>query len=225
MPSPRILIGRPFLDFPSVPVPSSSDGSVEENHAHAEAWIAAFRAFKENKSFERMVAPIEPVAREYLRKAGLPFDPGMEYVFEEHKGPGSKWIGTLEFLMRDCFGEDSAEFCAANLLRLIRQIRLLLAQQGPAESVLILTRQLMVTLEYAKNTRLFTTGGRPPDMEEEAFRQDYWGAYQRLLDQARRDGNRLPHKQEVADEMLIHRRTLTRNLARYNMPWPPLLPR
>src|SRR6266566_5287856 len=32
-------------------------------------------------------------------------------------------------------------------------------------------------------------GGRPPDMEEEAFRQNYLTGYQKLLEQARRDGN------------------------------------
>ena len=68
-------------------------------------------------------------------------------------------------------------------------------------------------------------GGRPPDMDEETFRQNYWDTYQKLLDQVRRDGGRLPTKQQVAAEMLMHRRTLTRTLNRYHLSWPPLSPR
>lgn len=67
-------------------------------------------------------------------------------------------------------------------------------------------------------------GGRPPDMEEAAFLQVYWDAYQKILDQKRRDGDKLPQKMEVAAEMLMHRKTLTRNLRRYHLPWPPLSP-
>ncbi len=61
-------------------------------------------------------------------------------------------------------------------------------------------------------------------MEEEAFRQNYLTGYQKLLEQARRDGNRLPLKTDVAAELLISPKTLKRNRDRYNLPWPPLPP-
>jgi hypothetical protein len=67
-------------------------------------------------------------------------------------------------------------------------------------------------------------GGRPPDMEEEAFRKQYWDAYCKLLDRAHRDGDRLPAKWQVADELLMHLRTLSRYLNRFQLPWPPLMP-
>jgi hypothetical protein len=67
-------------------------------------------------------------------------------------------------------------------------------------------------------------GGRPPDMEEAAFRQYYWNAYQKVLDQKVRAGSKLPNKTEVAAEMLIITKTLKRNRDKYNLPWPPLPP-
>jgi len=66
--------------------------------------------------------------------------------------------------------------------------------------------------------------GRPPDMEEAAFRRLYWDAYQKLRDQRVREGGKLPNKIEVADELIIAPRTLKRNLDRYHLPWPPLAP-
>ncbi|HEY7492391.1 MAG TPA: hypothetical protein VIH59_14935 [Candidatus Tectomicrobia bacterium] len=66
--------------------------------------------------------------------------------------------------------------------------------------------------------------GVPRGMEEDAFRRGYSDAYQKCLDRTRRNGGRLPTKQDIADEMLIHRKTLRRNLVRYRLPWPPASP-
>ena len=60
-------------------------------------------------------------------------------------------------------------------------------------------------------------GGRPPDIQDEATcRQLCWDAYQNVLASGQRGTKTL-----VAAELLIHPRTLTRNLERYNIPWPP----
>jgi hypothetical protein len=69
-------------------------------------------------------------------------------------------------------------------------------------------------------------GGRPPDIEDKAtFRQLYWDAYQNVLEEKRRDGNKLPNKTEVAAEMLISTKTLKRQRDRWGLPFPPRSPR
>jgi hypothetical protein len=70
--------------------------------------------------------------------------------------------------------------------------------------------------------RMVTSRGvRGPDMEEESLRRLYPRAYQKVFDEKSRAGDKSPSKTEVAAEMLMSRRTLTRNLKRYNLPWPP----
>src|SRR5262249_15613708 len=46
-------------------------------------------------------------------------------------------------------------------------------------------------------------GGRPPSMEEAAFRQAVSDAFWKLYDQAIRDGGRMPTKTAVASELLM----------------------
>jgi hypothetical protein len=68
-------------------------------------------------------------------------------------------------------------------------------------------------------------GGRPPEIEDKAaFWQFYWDSYQKVLEEKRRYGNKLPTKTEVAAEMMQDRRTLKRNRDRHHLPWPPLSP-
>jgi hypothetical protein len=68
-------------------------------------------------------------------------------------------------------------------------------------------------------------GGRPPDFEDKAaFWQFYWDSYQKVLAAQQRDGNKLPTKTQVTDEMLISVRSLKRYRDRHELPWPPQPP-
>jgi len=217
---PRILIGRPFPEFPSEAWVGPSNTSVEAYNAVAKAWAEAFCAFRENSPLERMAAPVEPVAREHLRKAGLPFDPGLSYVLQDPQEPGWRWEGTLEYLMKYWYGEDSAEFYAANLLRLIHNLRLLRDRQGPPESVTSLTTQLYITLDYAKHTRLFTPRGRQKNsrsIPESFFRQRYPEVYRQCAD----DYMTPPKKKDIAEALGIHPKTFSRYLTDYRLTFPP----
>ena len=84
------------------------------------------------------------------------------------------------------------------------------------ESVIRLHRGLRLLKALAVH------GGRPPDIEDEAFfRQLYWDAYQNVLEEKRRDGSKRPTKTEVAAEMLIATKTLKRQRDRWGLPFPP----
>jgi len=214
---PRILIGRPVPELPSEALDTSSADSVQ-------AWVEALRASDETSRFERMVAPVEPVARKYLREAGLPFDPGLSHVLKDPQHPGWGWEGTLECLMQYWYGEESAEFCAANILILIFQIRHLLARQGSPENVMILTSQLMITLEYAKNTRLFTPRGRRPGTRHRSSRAEFYATY---LEEApkvqRRRGSHL-RDEDIARAMGLSLSTFYRRVQEHGRPILPDTP-
>jgi hypothetical protein len=65
-------------------------------------------------------------------------------------------------------------------------------------------------------------GGRPPDIEDRrAFWRLYWDAYQKILEDKRGYGNRLPSKTEVAQALLISPKTFKRYRDRYGLTWPP----
>ena len=67
-------------------------------------------------------------------------------------------------------------------------------------------------------------GGAPPDMDEAAFRENYWEAYEKVRLTNLQRGSRKVQKQHVAAQLLIKPKTLTRYRKRYGLPWPPRPP-
>ena len=117
-----------------------------------------------------------------------------------------------------------AEEQARNIERTTRALAPLLSY---AELGLTLPKGLQRDIEALCNNvyRAFyparSKGGRPADLEKQAFHQHYWDAYHKVLLGYIKAGKGRPKKGEVAGEMLFEPRTFRRNRQKYGLPWPP----